>query len=110
MRHPVSATQGMTEARSTVSARRHGRLWIWAGFVVLFAIHHDFWWWGDRSLVLGFMPIGLAYHAAFSIAAGVLWALACRHAWPEHLEAWAEKSSRVGEWDEVASTGKGGNA
>ena len=28
-------------------------------------LHQDSWAWDDQSLVLGFMPIGLAYHAVF---------------------------------------------
>lgn len=90
-------TAAKTGARPTASAGNAGRGWIWAGFILLFAMHHDFWWWGDRRLVLGFLPIGLAYHAAFSAAAGALWWLASRHAWPGHLEAWAERRSRVTE-------------
>jgi len=68
-----------------------GRYVIWFLVGVLFLLHQDFWWWGDRSLVLGFLPIGLAYHAAFSIAAGLIWAMACRFAWPEEIEHWAEE-------------------
>ena len=37
-------------------------------------------------LVFGFVPIGLAYHAAFSIAAAVLLGLLVTYAWPSHLE------------------------
>ncbi len=58
------------------------------GLIVLLAIlHQDFWWW-DRidPLVLGFIPIGLAYHAGVSIAAAVLWALAVKYCWPQGLE------------------------
>jgi len=63
---------------------------VWGLVIVLGILHYDFWYWGDRTLVLGFLPIGLAYHAAFSVAAGVAWALVCRFAWPTHLEQWAE--------------------
>jgi len=59
---------------------------------MLVVAHHDFWWWDDRTLVLGIIPVGLAYHAAFSIAAALLWALACRWAWPSHIEEWAQES------------------
>jgi len=62
--------------------------WIVYGMVVLLAIvHQDFWWW-DRidPLVFGFIPIGLAYHAGVSIAAGVLWALAVKYCWPANLQ------------------------
>jgi hypothetical protein len=68
--------------------------WIWGGFLALCVLHHDFWWWGDRTLVMGILPIGLAYHAAISVAASVLWALASRYAWPEHIEAWADQPAR----------------
>jgi len=57
--------------------------------VALFVLHQDFWWWDNRTLVLGFMPIGLFYHMIFSIAAGLTWALANKLAWPEEIEAWA---------------------
>lgn len=57
------------------------------GLIVLLAVlHQDFWWWDDSdTLVLGFVPIGLAYHAAVSLAAGILWALAVKHCWPEEM-------------------------
>ncbi|MBX3745305.1 MAG: hypothetical protein KF833_08330 [Verrucomicrobiae bacterium] len=63
---------------------------IWGIFALLFILHHDFWWWDDRSLVLGVVPIGLAYHGMFSVAAAMLWAAATRFAWPGEIEAWAE--------------------
>ena len=65
--------------------------WIVAGAVVVLAIlHQDFWFWDDRTLVLGFLPIGLAYHALYSIAAATLWAAAVRLAWPTRIEQWAD--------------------
>jgi hypothetical protein len=66
---------------------------VWGLVVLLGILHYDFWYWGDRTLVLGFMPIGLAYHAVFSIAAGVTWALVIKFAWPTHLEEWAEEEA-----------------
>jgi len=60
-----------------------------AAFVVavLYALHQDFWFWRDaRPLVFGFLPIGLFYHAAYTVACSiVLWWLV-RSAWPAHLE------------------------
>lgn len=50
--------------------------------VVLLALHQDFWNWDNRSLVFGFLPVGLAYHMAYSIAAACLMALLVRFAWP----------------------------
>ena len=54
---------------------------------VLFILHQDLWFWRSaRPLVLGFLPIGLFYHACYSVAAaGMMWLLV-KHAWPAHLE------------------------
>lgn len=68
-----------------------GKTIVWSLFVILFFLHQDFWWWEDSSLVFGFMPIGLAYHAAFSIACAFLGWLAIRFAWPHDLEKFAEE-------------------
>ena len=53
----------------------------------LFVLHQDVWFWRSASpLVLGFIPIGLFYHACFTVAAsGPMWMLVT-HAWPSHLE------------------------
>ena len=51
-------------------------------------LHQDIWFWRTaRPLVFGFMPVGLFYHAAFSVAAALLMALLVQFAWPAHLEA-----------------------
>jgi hypothetical protein len=51
--------------------------------VALYALHQDVWFWPTaRPLVFGFLPIGLAYHAAYCLAAALLmWALTT-FAWP----------------------------
>ena len=59
-------------------------------FVVLFILHQDIWNWDNASLVFGFIPVGLAYHAAYSLAAVALWLFAISFAWPKELEEWAE--------------------
>jgi hypothetical protein len=53
----------------------------------LYVLHQDLWFWRTpQPLVFGFLPVGLAYHAAYCLAAAALmWALT-RYAWPEHLE------------------------
>jgi len=62
------------------------KILIFTLIVLLAAAHQDFWWWGDhQTLVLGFMPVGLAYHAGISLAAAILWALAVKYCWPEGL-------------------------
>ena len=60
--------------------------------LVLAVLHQDFWNWDNDSLVFGFMPVGLAYHAGYSLAAVALWSLAIKFAWPTELEEWAESS------------------
>lgn len=40
------------------------------------ALHHDVWLWNDRTLLGGVLPVGLAYHLAYTaLASGALWAL-----------------------------------
>ena len=50
---------------------------------VMYALHQDVWLWrAARPLVFGFLPIGLFYHAAYTVAvSGVLSWLVRRH-WP----------------------------
>ena len=70
-------------------SRRRGRartVLLGCAAAVLFVLHQDYWFWDDRTLVFGFLPIGLAYHALFSIAAGILWGCAVQFAWPRDIE------------------------
>lgn len=67
------------------------RKFIWIACAALFLLHQDVWFWGDRTLVLGFLPIGLAYHVLFSLATAVLWLAAVKWAWPGEMEAWADE-------------------
>jgi hypothetical protein len=61
---------------------------------VLYVLHQDFWFWfAARPLVFGFLPIGLFYHAAFTLACSiVMWVLVAQ-AWPAHLESDAPPSN-----------------
>ena len=71
--------------------------------LILAVLHQDFWWWDDSdTLVFGFVPVGLAYHACVSLAAGVLWALAVKYCWPE------EASAELTEFPVSAKPGEGG--
>jgi hypothetical protein len=55
--------------------------------LIVYILHQDFWNWKNAEpLVLGFLPIGLAYHAAYSILAAITMALLVKFAWPKHLE------------------------
>ena len=58
--------------------------------VALGILHQDFWNWDNASLVFGFMPMGLAYHALYTLVATAFWAVVIKVAWPTKLEEWAE--------------------
>ena len=68
-----------------------------AAIAVLYALHQDVWFWRTaRPLLFGFLPVGLAYHGAYCVAAALLMWTLTRVAWPHHLEAAAavEEESR----------------
>ena len=67
------------------------KVWVAIAVFVMLVLHQDVWFWDSHYLILGFMPVGLAYHAGYSIAAALLWALAIKFAWPEELEKFAEE-------------------
>lgn len=50
--------------------------------ILLLILHQDNWLWTNDTLLLGFLPIGLFWHACISIAATLTWFLATRIAWP----------------------------
>ena len=61
--------------------------WLLALLVlVVYALHQDYWNWNSAELVFGVLPIGLAYHAGYSIMAAILMGVLVRFAWPEQLE------------------------
>ncbi len=53
---------------------------------VLIVLHHDFWFWEDSRLVMGFLPIGMAYHIGISIIAAAFWFWAIQYAWPTDVD------------------------
>lgn len=57
-------------------------------------LHQDFWLWCDSRLVLGFVPVGLAYHLVYSILAALTIAVLVRYAWPHQLEVVEEGFQR----------------
>lgn len=67
---------------------------------LLFLLHLDLWWWNDESLVFGILPVGLAYHALYSIASAIVWGLAVLVAWPDRLEKLAEQDDTGDELSE----------
>jgi hypothetical protein len=58
--------------------------------VALYVLHQDIWFWRDGTLVFGFIPIGLFYHACYAVAASLVMWLLVTYAWPAHLEQEAE--------------------
>ena len=53
----------------------------------VYVLHQDIWFWRvARPLVFGVLPIGLFYHAAYTIAASIVLAALVRLLWPAHLD------------------------
>jgi hypothetical protein len=54
---------------------------------VVYLLHQDFWnWKRAEPLLFGFLPVGLAYHAGFSILAAIMMGVLVKFAWPRDLE------------------------
>jgi hypothetical protein len=65
--------------------------------LAFFALHQDTWFWSaSEPLVFGVLPVGLAYHAAYTLAVSVVMAVLVRRCWPAHLEG-ASRSQGPGE-------------
>ena len=53
----------------------------------VFLVHQDFWnWTRVEPLLFGFLPVGLWYHAAYTLLASALMWLLVKFAWPKSLE------------------------
>jgi len=54
---------------------------------VLYVLHQDVWFWrAARPLVFGFIPIGLFYHACYTVVIALVMWLLVSLAWPSELE------------------------
>ncbi len=69
--------------------------------LALLVLHHDWWFWNDGRLLFGFLPVGLAYHALISLAAGGLWTWAAFFVMSDRL---AEETSDENDADLNHST------
>jgi len=59
--------------------------------IAMVVLHQDFWNWKTAEpLAFGFLPIGLTYHALYSVGCAVLMWVLVRLAWPKHLETLEE--------------------
>jgi hypothetical protein len=55
--------------------------------VAVYAAHQDLWNWSKpEPMIFGFLPVGLAYQAAYSVACAALMAILVKTAWPKELE------------------------
>lgn len=63
---------------------------------LVYVLHQDLWLWRTvRPLVFGFLPAGLAYHAAYTVGISLLMVLLVRYCWPSHLDG--DERRRTGE-------------
>lgn len=69
---------------------------VWSLVVLLTILHQDFWFWDDDTLVFGFMPITLLWHAGISISASFIWYLATLFNWPLDEEEASRLATRGG--------------
>ena len=79
--------------------RMRGKFLIGLLILGVFLLHQDFWnWTRAEPLVLGFLPVGLAYHAAYCVLAAVAMWLLVKFAWPgalDRLESGSDDSQRT---------------
>lgn len=53
------------------------------GVAAFLVLHHDWWNWGvARPLAFGILPVGLWYHAVYTLAAAGVMAALVRWYWP----------------------------
>jgi len=94
-------TQSSFKSSAAIDPRKTiVRILVISLILLLAILHQDWWWWDAKEpLVFGFMPVGLAWHAGISLAAGLVGLLAVRFCWPDHLDDEVEEEA-------VAETGK----
>jgi hypothetical protein len=63
-----------------------GWMFYTAIWIAMMAVHQDFWNWRDATLLLGLVPVGLAYHVGYSVLAMLVMVFLVRRAWPRQLE------------------------
>ena len=75
------------------------RLFVWVLVALLILLHQDYWidavyvllgiegsHWDNSTLVFGFLPHTLVYHATISIAAALVWWMATKYCWPREMQ------------------------
>ncbi|MCS7024474.1 MAG: DUF3311 domain-containing protein [Bryobacteraceae bacterium] len=62
--------------------------------VIYWALHQDVWFWRTaHPFAFGFLPVGLTYHALYTVGASLLMFLLVKVAWPSDLEQEVDRSS-----------------
>ncbi|MBT5704697.1 hypothetical protein N8766_05385 [bacterium] len=63
--------------------------------LLFIALHQDVWFWNDdNTLFFGFLPVGLAFHAVYTIGMAMFWGAVVMFAWPQDLEAFADERAK----------------
>ncbi|HEX3718558.1 MAG TPA: hypothetical protein VH595_11370 [Verrucomicrobiae bacterium] len=63
------------------------KLLLFLFILAVYVAHQDLWnWTKSAPMLFGFLPPGLSYHAAYSVATAVMMAVLVKFAWPKHLE------------------------
>lgn len=55
------------------------------GFLLLYFLHQDFWFWNDATLFFG-LPVGLVYHVLYCVVVTLFFALAAKALLPKSTE------------------------
>ena len=77
--------------------------------LVFFALHQDVWFWREaRPLVFGVLPLGLAYHAGYTLTVSAIMAILVRRSWPSHLEEAAKVDGTAASRHAAPAAGRGG--
>ena len=81
---------------------KHISRWLLLLLVVgVYLLHQDFWNWKKADpLIFGFLPVGLAYHAGYSLLAAITMGVLVKFAWPAHLENVQPESGSVSQQQE----------
>ncbi len=96
----------MTQAPQ--ASRRSGPLVIAVLAVLLLILHQDYWFWSNKTLVFGILPMGLFWHICISIAATLTWYLATQIAWPRETQSEPNASESSG-GAPISAAGKEGH-
>jgi Protein of unknown function (DUF3311) len=66
--------------------------------IALYILHQDVWFWRTaHPLAFGFLPIGLFYHACYTVATSLVLLMLVKVAWPRHLEEEIERAEATNE-------------